>query len=66
MSIKQNLITKFFIKNKSVESTDYETALPDAASPVISIKNTDVGSKAEKRKFQDIRKSKFSCRQWFQ
>jgi hypothetical protein len=44
MSIKQNLITKFFIKNKSVESTDYETALPDAASPVISIKNTDVGA----------------------
>ena len=53
MSKKQNL-TKFFAKNKSVELTDHETNLPDAASPEESIENTDKGSKAEKRKFQDV------------
>ena len=46
MSKKQNL-TKFFAKNKSVESTDHETDLPDAASQEVSIENTDEGSKAE-------------------
>ena len=57
---KQTLFTKVFDKNKSVGSTDDETGLSDAASPEISIKNTDKGSKAEKRKFQDVLKSKFS------
>ena len=47
MSKKQNLLTKFFAKNKSVESTDHETGLPDAASWEVSIENTDDGSKAE-------------------
>jgi hypothetical protein len=46
MSKKQNL-TKFFAKNKSFESTDHETGLPNAASQEVSIKNTDEGSKAE-------------------
>ena len=55
MSKKQNLFTKFFAKNKSVESTDHETGVPE-----VSIENTDKGSKAEKRKFQDVWKSKFS------
>jgi len=45
MRKKQNLLTKFFAKNKSVESTDHETGLPDAASRKISIENTDEGSK---------------------
>jgi len=26
----QNLLTKFFAKNKPVETTDYKTGLPDA------------------------------------
>ena len=30
ISKKQNLLTKFFAKNKLVESTDYETGLPNA------------------------------------
>jgi hypothetical protein len=30
ISKKQNLLTKFVPKNKPVESTDYETGLPDA------------------------------------
>jgi hypothetical protein len=47
MSKKQNLLTKFFVKNKSIESTDHETGLPDAASLEVSIKNTAEGSKAE-------------------
>jgi hypothetical protein len=47
ISKKQNLLTKFFSKNKSVESTDHETGLPEAASLEVSIKNTDEGSKAE-------------------
>ena len=47
MCKKQNLLTKFFAKNKSVESTDHETGLPDAASREVSIENTDDGSKAE-------------------
>ena len=47
MSKKQNLLTKFFAKNKSVESTDHETSLPDAALQEVSIENTDEGSKAE-------------------
>ena len=51
MSKKQNLFTKFLAKNKSVESTYHET---DAASPEVSIKNTDKGSKAEKCKFQHV------------
>ena len=29
ISEKQNLLTKFFAKNKPVESTDYETGQPD-------------------------------------
>ena len=47
MSKKQNLPTKFFAKNKSVESTDHETGLPDAASREVLIENIDEGSKAE-------------------
>ena len=47
MNKKQNLLTKFFAKNTSVESTDHETGLPDAASQEVSIENTDEGSKAE-------------------
>ena len=47
MGKKQNLLTKFFAKNKLVESTDHETGLPDAASREVSIENTDEGSKAE-------------------
>ena len=47
ISKKQNLLTKFFAKNKSVESTNHETSLPDAASREVSIENTDEGSKAE-------------------
>ena len=47
MSKKQNLLAKFFAKNISVESTDHETDLPDAASREVSIENTDEGSKAE-------------------
>ena len=31
-SKKQNLLTQFFAKIKPVESTDYETGLPDAIS----------------------------------
>jgi hypothetical protein len=37
MSKKQNLPTKFFAKNKTVESTNHETSLPDAASWEVSI-----------------------------
>ena len=40
MSKKQNLLTKFFTKNKSVESTDHETGLTDAALREVSIENT--------------------------
>jgi hypothetical protein len=47
MSKKQNLLTKFFAKNKSVKSTDHETGLPNAASWEESIDNRDEGSKAE-------------------
>jgi hypothetical protein len=36
MSKKQNLLTKFFAKNKSVESTNHETSLLDAASREVS------------------------------
>ena len=43
---KQNLLTKYFAKIKSVELTDHETGLPDAALLEISIENTDEGSKA--------------------
>ena len=43
---KQDLLTKYSAKNKSVELTDHETGLPDAASREISIENTDEGSKA--------------------
>ena len=46
MSKKQNLLTKFFAKNKSVELTDHEISLPDAALQEVSIENTDEGSKA--------------------
>ena len=41
MCKKQNLLTKFFAKNKSGESTDHETGLPDAKSREVSIENTD-------------------------
>ena len=54
ISKKWNLFTKFFAKNKSVESTDHESSLPDATLPKISIENTDKDSKAEKRKFQAV------------
>ena len=47
MNKKQNLLTKFFTKNKSVESTDHETGLLEAASREESIENTNEGSKAE-------------------
>ena len=47
MSKKQNLLTKFFTKNKSVESTNHETGLPNAALREVSIENTYEGSKAE-------------------
>ena len=60
MSKKQNLLTKFFAKNKLVESTDHETGPPDAAPQEVSIENTDEGSKAEKHKLQGVWKSKFS------
>ena len=60
MRKKQNLFTKFLAKNKLVESTYHETGLPDAPLTEVSIKNTDKGSKAEKCKFQDVWKSKFS------
>jgi hypothetical protein len=30
ISKKENRFPKFFVKNKPVESTDYETGLPDA------------------------------------
>jgi hypothetical protein len=51
----------FPTKNKSVESTDREAGLPDATSMEVSSQNTnaDSGSKAEKRKFQDVWKSEF-------
>jgi hypothetical protein len=54
ISKKQNLHTKFFAKNKPVELTDYE-----ATSTEVSSQNSDEvsGSKAEKRKYQDIWKS---------
>ena len=56
MSKKQNLLTKFFAKNKSVKSTDHEADLPGATSTEISTQNTDEGlaSKVEKSKFQDV------------
>jgi hypothetical protein len=34
MSKKQNRLTKFFAKNKPVESTDHEDDLPDETSTV--------------------------------
>jgi hypothetical protein len=46
MRKKQNLPTKYFAKNKSVELTDHQTGLPVAASREISIENNDEGSKA--------------------
>ena len=46
MRKNQNLLTKYFAKIKSVELTDHETGLPDAALLEISIENTDEGSKA--------------------
>ena len=50
-------------KNKPVESTDREVGLPDATSTEVSSQNTKEGSgsKAEKRKFQDVWKSEFLC-----
>ena len=49
----------FLAKNKPVESTDREVGLPDATSTEVSSQNTKEGSgsKAEKRKFQDVWKS---------
>jgi hypothetical protein len=65
MSKKQNLLTKFFVKNKSVESTvsDHETGLSDAASQEVSIENTDEGSKAERVNSKMLRSRSFrgSC-----
>ena len=70
ISKKQNLLTKFFAKNKPVESTDCETCLPDATlTEVIISQNTDEdsGSKAEKRKFQDVSEVRvFVAHWWFQ
>jgi len=43
-------------KNKLDESNDCEAGLPDATSTEVSSQNTNegTGSKAEKRKFQDV------------
>ena len=51
----------FFTKNKPLEKTNCEAGLPDATSTKVSSQNTNEGSgsKAEKRKFQDVWKSKF-------
>ena len=56
---KNKIFFLFFAKNKPVESTDCEASLPDATSTEISSQNTNEGSgsKAEKRKFQDVWKS---------
>ena len=58
---KQNILHFFPAKNKPVESTDHEVGLPDATSTEVSSQNTKEGSgsKAEKRKFQDVWKSEF-------
>ena len=57
-------------KNKPVESTDYETGLPDWCNIDESIsQNTDEGSgsTAEKRKFQDVSQvGVFMAHWWFQ
>ena len=60
---KTNLLTKFFAKNKSVESTDHETGLPDAASREESIENSDEGSRAEsiKSKMSGSQSFRGSC-----
>ena len=49
--------TKFFTKNKLVESTDHEAVLSDATSTEVWSQNSDEGScsKAEIRKFYDLR-----------
>ena len=57
---KKKLFTKFFAENKLFESTDHETGLPNVVSLEVSIENTYEGSKAKKRKFQDVWKSNFS------
>ena len=58
MRKKQNCITKFFAKNKSVASTDHEAGLSDATSTEVWIQYSDEGSgftyKAEMRKFHDV------------
>jgi hypothetical protein len=53
MRKKQNCITKFFAKNKSVASTDHEAGLSDATSTEVLDQYTDEGScsKAEKRRY---------------
>jgi hypothetical protein len=54
----------FFTKNKPLEKTNCEAGLPDATLTEVSSQNTNEGSgsKAEKRKFQDVWKSEFL---WF-
>ena len=61
---KQNLHTKYFTKNKLIELTDCEAGLSDATSTEVSSQNSDEvsGSKAEKRKYHDIWKSKIPVR----
>jgi len=51
----------FLTKNKPVESTDREAGLSDATSTEVPSQNTNEGSgsKAEKRKFQNVWKSEF-------
>ena len=48
-------------KNKLDESNDCEAGLPDATWTEVSSQNTNegTGSKAEKRKFQDVQKQEF-------
>jgi hypothetical protein len=53
--------TKFFAKNKLVESTDHEAGLSDATSTEVRSQNSDEdsGSTAEMHKFHDVWKSEF-------
>jgi hypothetical protein len=48
--------TKFFAKNKLVESTDHEAGMSDATSTEVWSQNSDEGSgsKAEMHKFHNV------------
>ena len=61
ISKKENRLPKFFVKNKPVESTDYENWLAWCNIDENISQNTDEGSdsKVEKRKFQDVSQSEF-------